>query len=88
MLALIPIYILHYIDPELKCENYNGIGTLVGNTVVCCNKKCKHCGGKGCSKRMKRGGARNCCTGRILTKSLSCGLNGRKAPCTIPGRLM
>ena len=69
------------LDP---CAEYDGIGTLAEpELTVCCAKTCGSCGGGGCTGRP--GGTQNCCTGNIKNSGKICGVDGNKAPCTIPG---
>ena len=86
-ISVITINTSYFLGPELKCSQYDGIGMMLGETVICCDKKCgKTCGGDNCGKKMKKNRKDNCCAGRIVAKNKYCGRN-RKAPCVIPGIL-
>ena len=72
-----------YLGPELKCyQDYNGIGKMFEDTVICCHEKCGTCGGNRCAKK----GKHRCCTGNILGQGNHCGDWNRKAPCIIEGK--
>ena len=85
-IGYICINTLYFLGPELKCSQYDGIGMMLGETVICCHKSCKACGGDNCGKKLKKKSKDKCCAGRIVAKSKYCARN-RKAPCVIPGIL-
>jgi len=74
-------------DPKDDCSKYDGISHI--KRSVCCNKKCPGCGGVqgDCGKLTDKDGqilgASECCGKRIEDSGITCGVNGRKAPCVL-----
>ena len=75
-------------DSKDDCLKYDG--KLHIHRPVCCNKKCQGCGGvqRKCAqltdKEGKILGPNECCGRRIEDSGITCGMNGRKAPCVLP----
>ena len=59
---------------------------MLGETVICCHKQCKICGGDDCGKRLKKWSKGRCCPGHIVGSGKYCERT-KKAPCVIPGIL-
>ena len=81
----------HYVveeEPKDDCSKYDGL--LHKNRAVCCNKKCKKCGGVqgNCGKLTdeegKRLGSSQCCGWKIENTGITCGTDGSNAPCKLP----
>ena len=68
-------------------------GILHKHRAVCCNKKCQKCGGVGgkCDQLTDKDGnvlgKSQCCGLRIEDSGITCGKDGSKAPCKLPGAL-
>ena len=76
-------------DPKDDCSKFDGISHK--SRAVCCNKECQKCGGVqgNCGeltdKEGKVLGGSQCCGKRIEKSGITCGKNGSKAPCKLPG---
>ena len=85
----IKTYFLVEEDPKDDCSKFDGISHK--HRAVCCNKECLKCGGvqgkcgELTDKEGKVLGRSQCCGKRIEKSGITCGKNGSKAPCKLPG---